>query len=298
MRICSLLPSATEIVCSLGLIDDLVAVSHECDFPPEVKNKPVVTHSLIDGAQTLSAEIDAVVSQRLRAHLGLYHLDDELLARLEPDLILTQELCDVCAVSYEQVEAAARALDGRPSILSLEPTDLEGVFQSFRAVGRATRSEDKAEELMTEIRARISVVRRQSMMLATRPRVACLEWLDPPFVAGHWVPQMTGLAGGDDVLGEAGQPSRRLSWEEVLDAQPDVIVLMPCGFDTERTLREFRTALHPDSWQDVPAVRTRQVYAVDANAYFSRPGPRLARGIEILSEVFANQSSESAARLP
>jgi iron complex transport system substrate-binding protein len=285
-RICSLLPSATEIVCALGLFDRLVAVSHECDYPPEVRSLPVITRSRLETAGLAGAQIDAAVSQGLAGHGGLYALDEELLARLDPTLILTQELCEVCAVSYEQVESAVRALAGEQTLLSLEPTSLEGVLETITAVGRAAQRSERAESLVQTLRTAFQP-RPLPAGATTRPRVACMEWIDPPFSGGHWVPEMVERAGGIDVLASAGDRSKRITWPDLTAASPDVVVLMPCGYDVDGTANHYRQAALPEAWSRLEAVRSGEVYATDANAYFSRPGPRLARGIEILSEVLA-----------
>jgi iron complex transport system substrate-binding protein len=285
MRICSLLPSATEIVYALGLGDQLVAVTHECDEPPAARQKPRVTRSTIDPTTLTSAQIDALVTQHLHDHRGIYHIDRALLEHLDPDLILTQELCDVCAVSYAEVQRAVRALYGERRILSLEPVSLAGILDTILAVGRATDTEARAEELVNGLRARIERVRARTAAVSRRPRVVCLEWLDPPFAGGHWVPEMVTAAGGLDVLGRAGEPSRRLPWDEVMAAAPEVAVLMPCGFGVERAVQEYAQAAIPAGWWRTPAVRTGQVWAVDANAFFSRPGPRVVDGLELLAAI-------------
>ena len=285
MHICSLLPSATEIVCTLGLAEQLVAVSHECDFPPEVRSKPVITSSRIDPTGRSGAAIDALVSSQLHDHTGIYALDEALLRELKPDLILTQELCDVCAVSYEQVQVAVRALRGDQVVLSLEPTCVSDILATIAAVGRATGSESRASELIAGLEAQLRDLAAHGAGRSRRWPVACLEWLDPPFSAGHWVPEMVQSAGGRDLLATAGERSQRLSWVQVLEPAPEVLVLMPCGFNVERTVAEYQQAQLPAGWASVPAVQSSRVFAVDANAYFSRPGPRVTRGIEILGEI-------------
>jgi iron complex transport system substrate-binding protein len=286
LRICSLLPSATEIVCALGLFDQLVAVSHECDYPPEVRSLPAITSSRLETAALSGAQIDHAVSESLRGHNGLYALDEQLLARLHPDLILTQELCEVCAVSFSTVKSAVRALPGRAKVLSLEPTSLAGVLETVLAVGCAAGCPDRANVVACALREAFhSLIDPTSA--SSRPRVACLEWIDPPFAGGHWVPEMVQLAGADDVLAQPGDQSRRLNWQDLVAAQPDVCILMPCGYDVERTLCEYRHTELPAAWHDLKAVRDGEVYATDANAYFSRPGPRLVRGVEILAEIVA-----------
>lgn len=285
MRICSLLPSATEILYALGLGSDVVAVTHECDYPAEARTKPVITRGAIDPATLSSAEIDALVSNHLHEHRGIYQLDRNLLERLNPDLLVTQELCDVCAVSYDEVQRAARTLYGERRILSLEPTTLSGVLDSIIAVGTATGAEPRARALVAALQQRLDRVRERTTAIAHRPRVACIEWLDPPFAGGHWVPEMVDLAGGIDVLGGAGEPSQRITWDAVLAAAPDAIVLMPCGFDASRTEREFRAGNRPPGWAAIPAAEAGQVWAVDANSFFSRPGPRLVDGVELLAAL-------------
>jgi len=301
MRICSLLPSATEIVYALGLGDRLVAVTHECDEPPAAREKPRITRSAIDPATLTSAQIDALVTQHLHDHRGIYQIDRALLERLDPDLILTQELCDVCAVSYQEVQRAVRALYGERQILSLEPVSLDGILDTILAVGRATGTEARAAELVNELRARIERIRARTATVSRRPRVVCLEWLDPPFAGGYWVPEMVTAAGGIDALGRAGEPSRRLPWDEVIAAAPEVAVLMPCGFGVERTLQEYERAAIPAGWWQTPAVRTGQVWVVDANAFFSRPGPRVVDGLELLAailhpELFPGAPDQNRAR--
>lgn len=291
MRICSLLPSATEIVCALSLEHELVGVSHECDYPPAVRSKPVLTSSRIDHSSRTSAEIDALVSERLHEHEGIYALNNQLLADLKPDLILTQELCEVCAVSYEQVERAVRAIRGDQTVLSLEPNDLAGILETVATVGAATGRTAEAETLIMGIRDRLDQLKASTSELSQQPRVACLEWIDPPFSGGHWVPEMVDIAGGIDVLAAPGERSRRIAWADVAAARPDVVVIMPCGFDVDGTLSELRQAPVPPEWNLLPAVTSGQVYAVDANAYFSRPGPRIIRGIEILREIFVSSHS-------
>lgn len=285
MRICSLLPSATEIVYALGLGDQLVAVTHECNEPAEARDKPCITRSAIDPSSLTSGQIDALVTEHLHEHRGIYHIDGEMLERLSPDLILTQELCDVCAVSYDEVERAARSLYGERQILSLEPTTLDGVLDTILAVGAATGTESRAEEAVAALRARVDAVRRKTAAVTRRPRVACIEWLDPPFAGGHWAPEMVAAAGGDDPLGVAGERSRRLTWEDVIAAEPEVALLMPCGFDAERAEAEYEPSRLPAGWAGTPAVRSGQVWAVDANSYFSRPGPRLVDGLETLAAI-------------
>ena len=305
MRIVSLLPSATELVWALGLTSQLVGRTHECDFPPEVASVPVVTRSLVpEGAS--SREVDALVSRSAHEHRSLYRLDREALARLQPDLILTQELCEVCAVAYDEVLEAARAIRlhlrmdepplgsqltaAEPLVISLEPMSLADVLDQLDTVGRATGTEERARAVKAQLHERLEAVRCRAARLPRRERVLCLEWLDPPWCAGHWVPEMVELAGGRDTLGQARRPSRRITWDDIRAYQPEVIVLMPCGYTAHRAAAEYRELLTsgalPAWWQGLPAVRNGQIFAVDANAYFSRPGPRIVEGVEILHQIF------------
>jgi len=278
MRICSLLPSGTEILYSLGLGDQVVAVTHECDYPPETAAKPRITEDLIEQGRMTSVEIDHHVSSNIGRHGTIYRLKQDLLETLEPDLIVTQELCEVCAVSYKEVQHAARVLEGRTRIVSLEPTTLNEMLETILLVGELTGRKDAALEKVQELNARLQRV-RERVRDRERPRVYAMEWLDPPFSAGHWVPEMVEIAGGHEVLGKAGLKSERITPERILEAQPEIIVLMPCGFSLERTVEEYRRTRFLPGWSG-------QLYAVDGSSYFNRSGPRLIDGVEILSEIF------------
>ncbi|MEF3272865.1 MAG: cobalamin-binding protein [Chloroflexus sp.] len=285
MRIVSLLPGTTEIVCALGLGNHLVAVTHECDYPPEVRGLPVVTRSMLDQPDDLSsAEIDAAIRERARNDLSIYQLDHELLATLQPDVILTQSLCDVCAVPLRQVERAATS--SAALVLSFEPSNLSGIFGSIKAIGRALGVAERAEALVNELTMRVERVRAQATQARYLPRVACLEWIDPVFGPGHWLPELITIAGGQPVLGTAGERSQRVAWPDVIACAPEVIVVMPCGFTLERAVAEARSILPQRAgWHALPAVRSGRVFAVDGNAYFSRPGPRIVDSLELLAEL-------------
>jgi len=283
MRIVSLLPSATEIVFALGLGDYLVGVSHECDFPPEARTRPVVTRSLLPPGLP-QAEIDREVKRLLAERGTIYELDAELLEKLKPDLILTQRLCYVCAVGYEQVCQTVEAIGVKARVLTLEPDSLEGIFGTILAVGQAAGREDAAQGLVAELRARIEGVVRPVTGLP-RPRVVALEWLDPPLAAGHWVPEMVALAGGEDLFGQPRLPAVRLNWAEVLRTDPDVLVLMPCGYDLPATVEAARVLGTVPDLESLRAVKAARLYAVDGSAYFNRPGPRIVGGVEILAEI-------------
>jgi iron complex transport system substrate-binding protein len=284
MRIVSLLPSATEIVCDLGLGDDLVGVTHECDHPRFVADLPKVTRTLIPH-DAISRDIDALVRERLKTQKALYTLDLPTLERLRPDLIVTQALCDVCAVAEAEVTAAACSLPGRPRVINLEPMSLEDVLDTLRAVGRAAGVAGRSETVIADLRQRTDAVAARSERVAARPRVVLLEWLDPPFSCGHWSPELVRLAGGDEVIGRAGRPSRTLAWEEVVAARPDVLFIACCGFSLPRTLADVPGLRARPGWADLPAVRAGRVYVTDGNAYFSRPGPRLVDSLELLAHA-------------
>jgi iron complex transport system substrate-binding protein len=289
MRIVSLLPSATEIVFALGLGDELVGRTHECDYPPEARSVPVVTADALAGRAT-SREIDTRVKRALHGGSSIYRLDRAALSAARADLILTQELCQVCAVSYREVSDEVRALRSTATVISLEPTSIEGILNSISTVGAMSEAEDEAVGLIELLRERLAMV--ENRVLERRlagiqpPRVVCLEWLDPPFAAGHWVPEQVRRAGGWELLGQAGERSTQTTWERVREVDPEILLLMPCGFDAARTADEWRQVELPEWLSDVRAIREEQVYALDGSAYFSRPGPRVIDGVALLAEIF------------
>jgi len=283
MRICSLLPAATEIAFALGLGDALVGVTHECDYPPQAKEKPVVVRSMIDAARMTSGEIDRKVAEALQTGKGLYSIDEAAFIDAAPDLILTQGLCDVCALDYNDVVKAAAKLSRQPTIVSLNPRGLMDMLEDIRRIGAATQRLIAAEALVQDLQRRIDRV--ADARPVHRPRVVCLEWYEPLYAAGHWAPEMVELAGGEDMLGRKGEPSSKVEWRAVVAARPEVILLMPCGFDVRRTVKEATPLRRREGWNDLPAVRTGKVFAVNGNAYFSRPGPRLINGLEILAQL-------------
>ncbi len=286
MKIVSLLPSATEIICALGLQDELVGVTHECDFPPFVKDLPKVTTTLIPHDAS-SREIDRLVRERLSTQAALYSLNMPVLERLQPDLIVTQALCDVCAVAEAEVRSAACLLPGQPRIVNLEPMTLGEVFDTMRLVGDACSRSKIAEAAIAELQKRVDAVaeRTQTIPNELRPRVGFLEWIDPPFCPGHWNPELIALAGGIDVLGQPNCPSRTLAWQEVIDAQPELLFISLCGFDVERSLQDIPILKSQPGYADLPAVKAGRVYVTDGNAYFSRSGPRLVESLEILAHA-------------
>ena len=278
MRIVSLVPSATETLFALGLGPDVIAVTHECDYPPAVRELPKITRDVLP-ADLTTGEIDAAVKERTLAGESIYELDADLLHDLRPDLIVTQELCSVCAVSSDDVRAVAEEIDPQPRVISLDPHTIGEVLGDVRTLAQATDRKDAAVDLIRDASARIDRV-RLAVRGARRPRVAALEWLDPPFAAGHWTPQLIDYAGGQDVLGFAGEKSEERTWQEVAASQPDIVIVMPCGFDAEIAHREAE--MHRD---ELAAVGAGEVVAVDAAAYFSRPGPRIIDGLELLAHV-------------
>jgi iron complex transport system substrate-binding protein len=284
MRIVSLLPSATEMICALGLEDQLVGVTHECDFPAFVRGLPKVTNTLIP-TDAPSAEIDRLVRQRLQTTRALYTLNLPMLEELRPDLIVTQALCDVCAVAEEEVQAAACSLPGSPQVINLEPQTLLQVFDAIRLVAAAAGVGPKGEEVVEGLAARVEGVVARTTALRSRPRVALLEWLDPPFSCGHWSPELVRLAGGVEGLGQEGRPSRTLRWDEVIGWQPEVVFIACCGFDVARTMDDVALLQGIPGWENLVAVRLGRVYVTDGSHYFSRPGPRLVDSLEILAHT-------------
>ncbi|HEU4597079.1 MAG TPA: cobalamin-binding protein [Pyrinomonadaceae bacterium] len=302
-RIVSLLPSATEIVCALGLEGALVGVTHECDFPPTVVGKPVLTASRISHGRMTSAEIDHAVRSQLDGHGSIYDLNEELLRELRPELVITQELCEVCAVSYKTVRQAARALAGDVRVVSLEPSTITDIFENIRTVGGLTGTEEAAEVVVGELVVRLDALAVLLTEVERRPRTLVLEWLEPPFAPGHWVPEQVALAGGDHAFGRAGEKSQTTTAAAILEYAPEVVVLAPCGYYKEDILAALDTALLPRGWHELPAVREGRVWAVDATSYFSRPGPRVVEGAEILSrllhpEIFGEPDESQAVRVP
>ncbi|MGH3774951.1 MAG: cobalamin-binding protein [Pseudonocardiaceae bacterium] len=288
-RIVSLLPSATEIVCALGLERSLVGVTHECDYPPAVLGTPQLTASRISHRTMTSVEVDHAVRSQLDGHGSIYDLDEAQLRALKPDLILTQELCEVCAVSYREVEQAARRCSTDVDVVSLEPNTITDVLANIRTVGQLTGTDERAEALVAELATRLDALTRGLVDVKHRPRTLVLEWLEPPFAPGHWVPEQIALAGGDHTFGNAGAPSRTTTADEIRAYAPEVIVLAPCGYYAEDTLRQLPQARLPLGWHELPAVREGDVWAVDATSYFSRPGPRVVEGAEILAHIIHPQ---------
>jgi iron complex transport system substrate-binding protein len=304
-RIVSFLPSATEIACALGLADAIVGITHECDYPPEIKSKPVVVRNVLPIETMTQDEIDRAVAERMRSGQSLYQIDEELLRRLAPDLILTQDLCQVCAPSGNEVSQVLKALPQAPQILWLTPQSLSEIFDNVRELGAATGRAFEAERLIANCDERLARLRERIDTVAERPRVFCMEWLDPVYASGHWVPELVKLAGGIDELGRERGESVRVSWDDVIAWDPEVLVIMPCGFNLEQTMQQISMTFgrHAavdsrarDRFLELSAVKNGRVYAVDANSYFARPGPRVVEGAELLARLihpslFASEST-------
>ena len=284
LKIISLVPNGTEILFALGAGEQVVGVSHECDYPAEARTRPILTGSALTPGMS-AAEVDAAVSAQVGSGLSLYTLDEARIADLAPDVIVTQQLCPVCAVSTEQVDGAVRPLPRCPELVSLDPQTIGQVFADIRRVGEVTGRAAEAGALLASLEERLERV-RAAVSGKPRPRVLALEWLDPPFAGGHWVPEMIEAAGGIDVIAQPGGHSERLTWERVGAADPDVIVVMPCGFDEAGAGEQIRTVEDLPEWRALRAVREGRVFPVDANGCFSRPGPRLVDGIERLARIF------------
>ncbi|MGH9915269.1 MAG: cobalamin-binding protein [Pyrinomonadaceae bacterium] len=285
-RIVSFLPSATEMVYALRLGDQLVGVTHECDYPSAAAVKPIVVRSVLPVETMSQSEIDVAVTERMRDGLSLYQVDEKLLQELAPDLILTQDLCQVCAPSGNEVTRALELLPKKPQILWLTPKSLEEIFDNLRDLGRTTGRANEAQQLIASGRAKLDKIVDATRKLSYRPRVFCMEWLDPVYSSGHWMPEMVEIAGGVDALGQRGTDSVRITWEAVREWSPEVLVITPCGFCLDKVIAEVPQLLRYPGWFDLPAVVNGQVFAVDANSYFARPGPRVVEGTELLAHLF------------
>jgi iron complex transport system substrate-binding protein len=292
-RIVSLLPSATEILFAIGAGDRVVGVTHECDYPEQARHRPTVTSNAVIGEGERPGDIDRHIHAARHAGSSIYRLDEALLAELQPDLIVTQELCDVCAVAYGDVQRAVRRLAGDVLVLSLEPRSLDDICASVEEVGVATACVDGAARVAASMRQVIAEVAALARSDA-RPRVACIEWTDPIMAGGHWVPEMVRAAGGVDVLGVEGEPSRYVSWDEVTGGRPDLMVLMPCGFDLERTIALVPDMTSRSGFEHLPCARAGGVVAVDGSAYFNRPGPRITHGLEIIAAALRAKPGDAA----
>ena len=287
MRIVSFLPSATEIACALGLEDSVVGITHECDYPNSVCSKPIVVRNVLPIERMSQDEIDQAVADRMRDGLSLYQIDEQLLHKLAPDLILTQNLCQVCAPSGNEVSHVLKNLPRTPEVLWLTPQSLDQIFDNIRELGAATGKTDEATLLINQCRSRLEKLSATTALVARTPRVFCMEWLDPVYASGHWVPELVKLAGGRDELGREHGESVRVSWKDVVEYAPEVLIIMPCGFNLRQTMQQIWNVFgsRESDFHKLPAAREGKVYAVDANSYFARPGPRVVEGAEILARI-------------
>jgi len=279
----SLLPAATEIAAALGLMDDVVGVSHECDFPKEARARPRVTHCPVHNAGLTSGEVDEWVRRALRENGTIYTINEPLLRRLRPDVILTQKLCDVCAVGYGTVARLAETLPGPPRVVNLEPSSLSDIFDDIRRVAGACGVAERAHEVVAKLSKRVETVRERAAQTANRPCCFLMEWIDPPFCSGHWGPELVEIAGGHDPLGRKDQPSAQIDWKEVLNARPEIIVLALCGYGIDLARRDYELLRKFPGFDSLPAARDGQIYLVNASAYFARPGPRIVDSLELLA---------------
>jgi len=275
------------MACALGLADSIVGITHECDYPPEIKSKPVVVRNVLPLEKMSQSEIDRAVAERIRDGQSLYQIDEQLLRELAPDLILTQNLCQVCAPSGNEVSQVIKALPKAPQILWLTPQSLSEIFENVRELGAATDRTTEAEALVNDCHAGLELLADRTRAISHKPRVFCMEWLDPVYASGHWVPELVKIAGGVDELGRERGESVRVSWDEITAWAPEVLVIMPCGFDLQQTMKQVWSVFgyHSSPFFDLPAVRNGRVYAVDANSYFARPGPRVVEGAELLAQL-------------
>ena len=282
-RIVSLLPAATEIAAALGLMDQVIGVSHECDFPTEANERPRVTGCAVHGTELASREVDQWVRRALHDNGSIYTIDEPLLRKLQPDVILTQKLCDVCAVGYGTVARLAQTLPGPPRVVNLEPTSLVDIFDDIRRVGETCDVPARAETLIGNLSKRVENVRERAATIPGRPRCFVMEWVDPPFCSGHWGPELVEIAGGQNSLGRKHQPSALIELQQVLDARPEIIVLALCGYEIERARRDYELVRRFPDFGSIPAADSGQVYVVNASAHFARPGPRIVDSLEILA---------------
>lgn len=282
-RIVSFLPSATEILYELGVGDKIFGVTHECNYPEQAKSKPRVIHSSFDPNTMTSQEIDNKVIDLMHSGKDIYILDDEILKKANPDLIVAQGICEVCSPYTKEISRAVTLLDNKPEVLILEPRNLQDILQNILDVAKKVSKENQGKSFVDSLRKRITSV--QSRSKPSKPKILCIEWLDPLFTAGHWVPELVEMAGGINGISSTGDQSRKMEIDETIKFKPDIIILMPCGFDVKRTILEYEKLANNVSWKSLAAVKNGEVYAVNANEYFSKPGPRTITGLEILAKI-------------
>lgn len=284
-RIITLLPAACEIVCLLGLRKSLVGISSDCDYPLNITPLPKITHTAISQELSSSA-IDQYVKHAKHHGQSVFHIDQTLLQKLKPDLILTQELCSVCAPSYKEIQRAAKVIDGICNIVSLEPHTVEDIFENIKTVGSYTNTKQHAADIIASLKIRIKHIQKILDKKMHEPSVVILEWMKPLMIAGHWVPEMVDLAGGDMLFAKTGEKSKHIVWEKIVTANPDILIIAPCGFDIQRTKNEVHLITSQPQYKDLAAVKNKNIFFIDANVYLTRPGPRVVDGIEILAEIF------------
>ena len=298
-RIVSLLPAATEIAAALGLMEQVVGVSHECDFPEEANARPRVTHCLVHNAGLASGEVDQWVRRTLRDNGTIYTIDEPLLRELRPDVILTQKLCDVCAVGYGTVARLAETLPGPPQVVNLEPASLTDIFDDIQRVAEACGVPERARGIIAKLSERVEGVQLRVGGISHRPRCFLMEWVDPPFCSGHWGPELVEIAGSRDSLGRKHEPSAQVNWREVIDARPEIMVLALCGYDIDRARRDYKVLRSFPGFDSLPAAHRGEIYLVDASAFFARPGPRIVESLEILAGILhPEEFPEFASRRP
>ena len=292
MRIVSFLPSATETLYELGAGSQIVGVTHECNFPSQAKKKPRVIHPSFNPGRLTGREVDNKIVELMRSGKDIYIVDEKTLKRVGPDLIVAQGLCEVCSPFTKEVNRAVNILSSRPDVLVLDPHDLDDILVSIMDVAEKIGKVNEGRKLVASLQKRIDIVRSMKIIITSKPKVLCVEWVDPLFTAGHWVPQMVEYAGGISGIGSAGEPSRRMDIDEAVQLNPDIILLMPCGFDIKRTFKELPVLMRNEKWKSLKAVKSGNVYAVNANAYFSKPGPRTVVGLEILAKILHPEASQ------
>ncbi len=313
LKIASLLPSSTEIICALGLEKNLIGITHECDFPGSITDRPHLTASRISHESMSSKDIDHTVRSQLDGHGSIYDLNEKLLQKLSPDLILTQELCDVCAVSYKTVEKAAKVYVADAKVVSLEPNTIEEIFENIKTVAELCGVSEKGKEVVSNLQNRLNKIKEQiqkhknnpksTIQDLKSPKVFMLEWLEPPFSPGHWVPEQVQIAGGICLMGNAGEKSITTTYQEIFESNPEIMVLVPCGYYTADILRQIENTKFPKNWQEIPAIKDGRIWALDASSYFSRPAPRVVDGTEILAKIFhpkifGTPSEKEAVKIP
>ena len=292
MRIASFLPSATESLYELGAGSQIVGVTHECNFPSQAMKKPRIIKPTFNPKSMTAREVDNKIVELMHSGKDIYVVDGKTLKRLNPDLIIAQGICEVCSPFTKEIDRALTILDNRPDVLVLDPHNFEDILLNIMDLAKKINRVSQGRKLVSSLQKRIEIVCRMNLMEDTKPTVLCIEWIDPLFTAGHWVPQMVELAGGKNGLSSSGEPSRRMEMEEAVDLNPDIIVLMPCGFGINRTLNDLRALSNDEKWNSLRAVNNKSIYVVNANAYFSKPGPRIIVGLEILAKILHPEASK------